>query len=176
MSQNLQNFAKFKKIQLDNLVDFENCCKKRIYVQRSVPIQPKMNRRSPTSRSAIPSFDRKQVNLEHVRNSGTFSSAFADPRLWTISDSHFTLSSSWRCGEGIVAVLYQNEILQENTRLTAFLKLYKICILCTAAISKFSQKNRYENQSFSWKCSKKMQMSRNLQNLPNFKNFRLKIW
>ena len=33
--------------------------------------------------------------------------------------------------------LYHNEILQENMRLTAFFKLYKICILCTAAISKF---------------------------------------
>ena len=43
MSQNLQNFAKFQKIQLDNLVDFEKCCKTRIFLQRSVPIQPKTN-------------------------------------------------------------------------------------------------------------------------------------
>ena len=28
---NLQNFAKFQKIQLDNLADFEKCCKTRIY-------------------------------------------------------------------------------------------------------------------------------------------------
>ena len=41
MSQNLQNFAKFQKIQLDNLVDFEKCCKTRIFLQRSAPIQPK---------------------------------------------------------------------------------------------------------------------------------------
>ena len=34
--------------------------------------------------------------------------------------------------------LYQKEILQENMRSTAFFKLYKICILCTAAISKFT--------------------------------------
>ena len=27
MSQNLQNIAKFQKNQLDNLVDFEECCK-----------------------------------------------------------------------------------------------------------------------------------------------------
>ena len=27
MSQNLQNFVKFQKIQLENLVDFEKCCK-----------------------------------------------------------------------------------------------------------------------------------------------------
>ena len=33
--------------------------------------------------------------------------------------------------------LYQNEVLQENMRLTAFFKLYKMCTLCTAAISKF---------------------------------------
>ena len=44
MSQILQNvakFAKFQKIQLENLVDFEKCCKARIYLQRSVRIQPK---------------------------------------------------------------------------------------------------------------------------------------
>ena len=33
--------AKFQKIQLANLVDFEKCCKTRIFLQRSVPIQPK---------------------------------------------------------------------------------------------------------------------------------------
>ena len=33
--------AKFQKFQLDNLVDFENCCKTRVYLQRSAPIQPK---------------------------------------------------------------------------------------------------------------------------------------
>ena len=41
MSQNLQNFAKFQNFQLENLVDFEKCCKTRIFLQKSVPIQPK---------------------------------------------------------------------------------------------------------------------------------------
>ncbi len=41
MSQNLQNFVKFQKIQLENLVDFEKCCKTHIYLQKSEPIQPK---------------------------------------------------------------------------------------------------------------------------------------
>ena len=41
MSQNLQNFVKFQKFQLDNLVDFEKCCKTQILLQKSVPIQPK---------------------------------------------------------------------------------------------------------------------------------------
>ena len=39
--QNLQNFAKFQNFQLENLVDFEKCCKTRIFLQKSVPIQPK---------------------------------------------------------------------------------------------------------------------------------------
>ena len=41
MSQNLQNFVKFQKIQLENLVDFEKCCKTHIFLQKSEPIQPK---------------------------------------------------------------------------------------------------------------------------------------
>ena len=41
MSQKLQNDAKSQKCQLDNLVDFEKCCKTHIYLQKSVPIQPK---------------------------------------------------------------------------------------------------------------------------------------
>ena len=41
MLRNLQNVAKFQKIQLDNLVDFEKIFKTRIYLQRSAPIQPK---------------------------------------------------------------------------------------------------------------------------------------
>ena len=41
MSQKLQNFVKFQKFQLDDLVDFEKCCKTHIYLQKSVPIQPK---------------------------------------------------------------------------------------------------------------------------------------
>ena len=43
MLQNLQNFPKLKRCQLDNLVDFEKCCRTRIYLQKSVPIQPKMS-------------------------------------------------------------------------------------------------------------------------------------
>ena len=51
--KNQQNFAhvakseknaKFRNFQLDNLVDFEKCRKTRIYLQRSVPIQPKTSK------------------------------------------------------------------------------------------------------------------------------------
>ena len=48
MLQILHNFAKFQKLQLDNLVDFEKCCKTRIYLQKSVPIQPKTSNILPT--------------------------------------------------------------------------------------------------------------------------------
>ena len=41
MSQNLQKIVKFQKFQLENLVDFEKCCKTHIFLQKSVPIQPK---------------------------------------------------------------------------------------------------------------------------------------
>ena len=41
MSQNLQNIAKFQKFQLENLVDFEKCCKTHIFLQKSELIQPK---------------------------------------------------------------------------------------------------------------------------------------
>ena len=34
---------KFQKIQLDNLVDFGKCCKTRVWLQRSAPIQQKTN-------------------------------------------------------------------------------------------------------------------------------------
>ena len=54
MSQNLQNFVKFRKFQLDNLVDFEKCCKTRIFLQKSEPIQPKTSNIFPKfCRSAV---------------------------------------------------------------------------------------------------------------------------
>ena len=33
--------SKFQKFQLENLVDFEKCCKTHIFLQKSEPIQPK---------------------------------------------------------------------------------------------------------------------------------------
>ena len=41
MSQILQNIAKFQKFKLENLVDFEKCCKTHIFLQKSEPIHPK---------------------------------------------------------------------------------------------------------------------------------------
>ena len=50
----LQNFAIFQKLQLDNLVDFEKCCKTRIFLQKSVPMQPKTS-------NILPKFCRSAV-------------------------------------------------------------------------------------------------------------------
>ena len=43
--------------------------------------------------------------------------------------------------------LYQTEILQENMRLTAFFKLYKICILLHRRNLKMLAKNRFEKSA-----------------------------
>ena len=40
MLQHLQKFAKFRSVQLDNLVNFDKCCKTRIYLQRSSKLTP----------------------------------------------------------------------------------------------------------------------------------------
>ena len=67
MSQNLQNFVKFQKFQLYNLVDFEKCCKTRIFLQKSVLIQlktsnilPKFAKNRPKNPS-LPSTRPRQV-------------------------------------------------------------------------------------------------------------------
>ena len=52
--------------------------------------------------------------------------------------------------------LYQNEILQENMRLTAFSSSTRCAYFCTAAISKFSQKIGLKKQQFSWNFSRKI--------------------
>ena len=44
--------------------------------------------------------------------------------------------------------LYQNEFLQENMRLTAFFKLYKICILLHRCNLKILAKNQFEKSAF----------------------------
>ena len=78
MSQNLQNFVKFQKFQLENLVDFEKCCKTHIFLQKSVPIQPKTSNILPkfcqklatTLRVRRACKEDRHEPLAHVRNRG----------------------------------------------------------------------------------------------------------
>ena len=51
--------------------------------------------------------------------------------------------------------LYQNEFLQENMRLTAFFKLYKICILLHRCNLKIFAKNRFEKTAIFVKFQQK---------------------
>ena len=63
MFQKLQNFAKFQKMQLDNSVDFEKCCKTHIFLQKSMPIQPKTS-------NILPKFCQKLATTLRVRPGG----------------------------------------------------------------------------------------------------------
>ena len=68
--------------------------------------------------------------------------------------------------------LYQNEILQENMRLTAFFKLYKICILLHRCNLKIFAKNRFEKTAIFVKIQQKICKCRKIcKILSNFKNF-----
>merc|ERR1719460_3366131 len=73
--------------------------------------------------------------------------------------------------------LYQNEILQENMRSTAFFKLYKICILLHRSNLKIFAKNRFEKSAIFVKIQQNFCKCRKIcKILPNFKNFSLKFW
>ena len=54
--------AKFQKFQPYYLVDFEKCCKTRIFLQKSVPIQPKTSK-------ILPKFCQKLATTLRVRSS-----------------------------------------------------------------------------------------------------------
>ena len=60
MSQHLQIFVKFQRFQLENLVDFEKCCKTHIFLQKSEPIQPKTS-------NILPKFCQKLATTLRVR-------------------------------------------------------------------------------------------------------------
>ena len=78
MSQNLQNFVKFQKFQLENLVDFEKCYKTHIFLQKSEPIQPKTSK-------ILPKFCRSAVLSPTVRYGDAFLAVVGsrDPTLLT---------------------------------------------------------------------------------------------
>ena len=70
--------------------------------------------------------------------------------------------------------LYQNEILQENMRSTAFFKLDKICILLHRCNLKIFAKNRFEKTAIFVKCQQeKLQMSQKKQNFVKFQKCQL---
>ena len=72
MSQNLQNFVKFQKFQIENLVDIEKCCKTHIFLQKSVPIQPKTNNILPKFCQKLTTTLRIQQHVLIKNNNGGF--------------------------------------------------------------------------------------------------------
>ena len=64
----------------------------------------------------------------------------------------------------------ENEILQENMRLTAFFKFYKICILLHRCNLKMFAKNRLEKSAIFVKIQQHFFLQ-NLQNLQKFAKF-----
>merc|ERR1711869_2493 len=65
--------------------------------------------------------------------------------------------------------LYQNEILQENMRSTAFFKLYKICILLHRCNLKIFVKHRFEKTAIFLKIRQTFRKCRKIcKILPNF--------
>ena len=66
--------------------------------------------------------------------------------------------------------LYQNEILQENMRSTAFFKLYKICILLHRCNLKIFAKNRFEKSAIFVKIQQHLNIFQNVANFANFAN------
>ena len=148
------------------MVDFENCCKTRIFFQKSVPIQPKTS-------EILPKFCKKLATIPTVPASGeetprTSSSGLPHPTRGSAAmrgaarDLPAPVRVRGRRGKigkilqifGGLVRLYQNEILQENMRLTAFFKLYKICILLHRCNLKNLAESRFENSAISMKIQK----------------------
>ena len=173
-----------------NLVELEKCCQTHILLQNFVLIQP---RTSPLKICKI--FEKcifRKCRSAPSAASGRWSSgpspgsgrraarsagrrARAPPGAGIFEKCIFEkFANFWRARSR----LYQNEILQENMRSTAFFKLYKICILFAPLRSQnFSQKIGLKKQQFSWNFSKKNCKCRKIcKILSNFKNFSLRIW
>ena len=150
MPQNLQNIAKFQKFQLDNLVDFAKCCKTHIYLQKSVPIQPKTSNILPKFCQpagatvdfatdagprrvaakavilAVPSYAAAAVRGAFFENA-FFENAFFK-----------NFANLWRARSR----LYRSQILQVNTRWKALAEIYKMHSFATFSKLKFLFENR----------------------------------
>ena len=141
MLQNLQNSAKFQNFQLDNLVDFEKCCKTRICLQRSAPVQPKTSENLPNichyKISSRVGPDAGSAFVERTKFDGPGRPRDVRLDYWQNWQVLQNFANFWRARSR----LYQNEILQESMRSTAFFKLYKICILLHRCTQKFRKKS-----------------------------------
>ena len=149
MSQNLQIFAKFKKNQFDNLVDFENAakrvfaCKDRCRYSRKratfaeiLPIGRRAADRRNLANFAFELRRRLVVERRVAVAPRALPARLAGRVLRCRLDREIRISLHFFGGLvlGCIKTKFfrksrSAEILQENMRSTAFFKLYKICIL-----------------------------------------------
>ena len=164
MSQNLQNFVKFQKFQLENLVDFEKCCKTHIFLQKSEPIQPKTS-------NILPKFCQPTLSdVSDVSVSSKLLRAQAphrprglrcrDPRGVRrlddlprhFSKMHFSkmhFSKILQIFGGLVLGCIKTKFCKKICVRQHFSSSTRFASFCTAAISKFSQKIGLKKQQFS---------------------------
>ena len=90
----------------------------------------------------------KTLNHSHISYHGSPASVFSlwwcNPFARSAGKFFENFANFWR----VRSRLYQNEILQENMRSTAFFKLYKICILLHRCDLKNFAKIGLKNQQF----------------------------
>ena len=103
MSQNFQNIAKFQKFQLENLVDFEKCCKTHIFLQKSVPIQPKTTNILPKfCQPTLSDVSAAGVSPKNVTTTSTDVSGVGKPRMEAPRRVRSTASAtSGTCGRAV---------------------------------------------------------------------------
>ena len=121
MSQNLQTFVKFQKFQLENLVDFEKCCKTHIFLQKSEPIQPKTS-------NILPKFCQPTLSdVSAVRAPAEAAEAASPPRTLPAEESvadlvaaHGGWQQTARCkGRDAHAALEVGELAAAERRVVA---------------------------------------------------------
>ena len=117
MSQNLQNFVKFQKFQLENLVDFEKCCQTRIFLQKSVPIQPKTSNILPKiCRSAVVSPGRPPRRARGTH--GVLIAVAAEVALWRLPLRTAPLTKKHGT-QSLTRPLAKSEVQRTNAQPTA---------------------------------------------------------
>ena len=99
---------------------------------QGTPITPSSSRRAAAGRAEL----RTKM---HFSKNAFFENAFFENAFFE------NFANFWRARSR----LYQNEILQENMRLTAFFKLYKICILLHRCNLKILAKISLKNQQLT---------------------------
>ena len=108
MSQNLENFAKFQKFQLGNLVDLEKCCQTRIYMYLLAKFRFDTAENERKFAENLPTICRTSIQGS-IPVLSQYPPAGGQAKLWRARSR-----------------LYRSRFLQVNMRFAAFFKIYQI--------------------------------------------------